>query len=211
MNDLVTVTIASTGRKERLSDCIRSIDYDNVRVRVGVREGADIPTDIQMTFSALFTNDFPVAVQNDLASSIEERSHVLAIADDIIFEPGAIQEAVDTLNDAFPDGDGIIGLNITNMRNDQKCPYAFMLVGSKFFNERLARVLFFPGYRHFFADMELGEYAESLGRFRFCSEARVIHFHPSTGAPADRTHTEGRQGKWEHDNELYLERKTRIR
>jgi GT2 family glycosyltransferase len=94
------------------------------------------------------------------------------------------------------------------MSGKDKSQYSYMLVGKKFFDQRLGRKLFYPEYRHFFADTELGEYAKSIGRFMFCEEAQITHYHPSTGAQADATHTEGRCEKWEHDHYLYLKRKS---
>ena len=203
IEDYVTITIPSTGRCNRLAECIQSVDYRNSIIEIGVKSLDDVPLSWAERISVSFTHDFPVPVQIRLAAFSRGFTHILPISDDIVFDPGAIKNAVSALNSAFPDGDGVIGFDIKNMKETDKCPYAFMLIGRKFFNDRLGRVLFNPEYRHFFADVELGEFAERLGRFRKCPEARITHFHPSTGAPADSTHTAGRHEKWVHDKEIY--------
>jgi hypothetical protein len=209
-SDGLTITIPTTGRPEKLLACLKSIDYD-AKVWIGAMDSEDIPSDIPawiaVRSTVRFTIDAPVGVQIDLAETSEPGSHILPISDDIVFEPGAIQTALNALNFHFPDSDGVIGFNIKNMTEKDKSPYAFMLVGSKFFNERLNRVLFYPQYRHFFADTELGEYADSIGRFKFCEQAMLTHYHPSTGAPADATHIRNRGEKWEHDHMIYQHRK----
>lgn len=204
----LTLTIPSTGRPERLCDCLRSIDIE-ADVRVGAVCGDDLPSDIPTRIaeriSFEFSIDTPVIIQNVLAG--KSRGHVLPISDDIVFDKGAIQTALDALDLHFPDSDGVVGFNIKNMTEKDKSPYAFMLIGETFFNERLGRVLFYTGYKHFFADTELGEYADSVGKFKFCAEAMLTHFHPSTGTPADATHTKNRGEKWQHDHRLYQDRK----
>lgn len=207
MNDLITITIPSTGRSSRLSDCLRSIDYENCLINLGVRNKEDVPRRLPKNTEIYFSEGCPVEIQNNLAYLAPYCSHVLPIPDDIIFEPGAIKTAVSALNTHFPDGDGVIGFDIRNMSEKDKSPYAFMLIGNRFFNEFLDRKLLFHEYRHFFADTELGEYAERFGRFKICKEAGLIHFHPSTGALADATHSNGRQEKWEHDHRIYQNRK----
>jgi hypothetical protein len=108
------------------------------------------------------------------------------------------------MNQEFPDHDGIVGLNVVNFK---AAAHAFMLVGRKFFQDRLKRQLFHPGYRHFYADIELGMFAESLGKFKVCPEAKINHFHPVVGAVMDATHRRNRLEKWEADNQLFTERK----
>lgn len=209
----VTITIPSTGRPGRLADCLRSIDYCQKVINIGICFKEDLPEDtvLKMENVAVYiSSDHPVRLQTALADLGPKDAHVLPISDDIVFKPGAIATAVQTLLTAFPDGDGVIGFNVTNMQGKDRCPYAYMLVGNKFFNDRLKRVLFPHEYRHFYADVELGEMAERLGRFRFCPEAGLIHFHPSAGYPADATHTRLRQEKWEHDHAVYGRRKNEL-
>jgi len=211
MTDIVTVTIATKGRQAKLAACLRSIDYPMAGVLIGAASMEDIPaavfTSIRIPVVVDITSGHPVAVQNHVAKQALPETHILPISDDIIFEPGAIQAAVNELHTVFPDTDGVIGFDIRNMSQKDKCPYAYMLIGNKFFTERLRRTLFHAEYHHFYADMELGEHANKLGRFRTCPTAGLIHFHPSAGYLADKTHCEGRQEKWSHDHKIYMDRK----
>jgi len=207
MNDLITITIPSTGRPKKLRDCLNSIDYKNVQISLGVRGAQDVPKYLDKAVSVYSSENYPVKIQNDLSYLAPYCSHILPVTDDIEFEPGAILKAVKMLNEKFPDGDGIVGFDIRNMNDKQKCPYAFMLIGNRFFNERLNRVLLYPEYWHFFADVELGETANRLGLFASCKEAGIIHYHPSAGLVADITHANNRLEKWEHDHRIYQNRK----
>jgi hypothetical protein len=206
----LTITIPSTGRPGRLRDCIASIPQgDDIQIKVGCRSfNDDIPKEIlndtRVSITA-FHNDI-VPIQNALARTAPIHSDVLPVADDIIFQPGAIENARKHLYQRFSGGDGIVGFKIVNMSEKNASPYAFMLVGAKFFNDRIGRTLFCEGYKHFFADTELGQYAQSLERFEVCQEAAVIHLHPNTGAPADATYLNRRSEKLEADSALFLSR-----
>lgn len=210
---MLTITIPSTRRKKRLRECLESIDYDRAIINVGARDTSDIPWDLVKKLERIqcsFSHDLPVSVQIGLAICSPLDSDILPISDDILFQKGAIRAAISELEHYFPDHDGIIGFDISNMPEKDKSPYAFMLVGSKFFNDRLGRYLFFNGYRHFYADTEIGMFAESLDRFRICYKAQVVHFHPCTGVPADETHLRNRVENWSHDNALFLKRRRNI-
>lgn len=212
--DIVTITIATKGRQAKLAACLRSIDYPSARVFIGAESMEDMPSPFSTTtqirdipVAVNIISGHPVQVHNHIAEQAGSETHILPISDDIIFEPGAIQSAVNELHTVFPDTDGVIGFDIRNMSQKDKCSYAYMLIGKKFFNERLGRKLFHAEYHHFYADMELGENANKLGRFRMCHSAGLIHFHPSAGYLADKTHREGRQEKWSHDHKIYMDRK----
>jgi GT2 family glycosyltransferase len=210
-NHAVTITIPTTGRPERLRNCLRSIDYENARILIGAVKKGDVWLDEEESekknISIFYGPGHPVVIQNSLAALSHFDSHILFLTDDIIFMPKAIEKAVNALLYRYPDSDGVVGFNIVNMLEKQKVPYAYMLVGKKFFNERLDRTLFFEGYQHFYADMELGLLASRLERFYFCQEAGLVHFHPCTGIAADETHSSGRSDKWQHDYKLFKDRR----
>ena len=198
---MITITIPTTGRPERLKNCIESIDYP-ADIRIGCRYPADLSDEIGNA-SVLYTENNIVDVQNTLAASARTDSYILPISDDIVFEKGAIKKAVDFLDSIFPDSDGIVGFNVDNLKSS---PYCFMLIGQKFFNDTLKRKLFHDGYEHFFADTELGEAANAAGKFYLCCDANITHFHPSSGAEKDETHKRNRLKKWERDSATYRSR-----
>jgi hypothetical protein len=207
---MITITIASTGRPQKLKACIDSIPKDiDAQIKIGCRSVAeDIPLGIlkdKRIAISVFSED-PVPVQNALGVTAPIGSHVLPISDDIVFAEGAIQNALKCLEDSFENDCGVVGFKIANMDEKNASPYAYMLIGSVFFTDILKRKLFWHEYKHFYADTELGNFAKWLDRFIVCNDAEVMHFHPSAGYPADYTHTNRRHEKWKHDYRIYEER-----
>ena len=213
---MITITIPTTGRPQRLYDCLKSIaDEPDIEIKIGCRNiGVDIPLAVlrkcepfnKLNISMSASDLSIIEIQNYLAMTASLKSDILPIADDVIFQPGAISAARKAMSEEFPDYNGIIGFNIINLPKGQASLYAFMLIGRKFFSEHLNRTIFYPEYKHFYADIELGEAAEKIGKFYFCEEARVIHYHPVAGYPQDETYRRNRQSKWAHDNKLYQSR-----
>ncbi len=203
---MLTITIPTTGRRERLKECLRSIDYDSI-IHIGAKAESDVDiSEFKEKRILVFYSNVPIVRFQNMLAPIREDSHVLPIADDIEFRPGAIAAAVEALHEKFPDGDGVVGLNAVNMSEKDKRPYSFLLIGSKYLNTRLAGKPFYDGYHHFYADIEAGMSAQKIGRFFFCEAAGLIHHHPSSGSLPDRTHLYKRQEKWAHDYALFNER-----
>ena len=207
---MITITLPTTGRPERVANFFNSIDYkDDFRLKIGcrvVRE--DMPLrlingDHKANVEVQEFDEDVVGVQNVLAASSSECSHILPISDDIVFHEGALSNAIEALDQYFPDGDGVIGFCTSNFKSS---PYAFMLVGNTFFNKRLKRQLFHSSYKHFFADTELGRFAEKMNKFLLCEYAKINHYHPVAGFPKDETHVRNRKEKWEHDRRVFIER-----
>lgn len=209
---MLTITIATTGRPKKLNDCLNSIgSMPDVEIRIGCRSiQDDISPDIIkrrppfgfMNISISASGCSIIETQNRLAVTVNEKSDILPIPDDITFQKMAIDAALKEMDDRFPGHDGIVGFNIINL-GKAASPFAVMLIGSGFFNNNLKRTMFFAGYKHFYADTELGMNAERLGKFYLCKEAEVIHFHPAAGYPADKTHREKRNEKWTHDRKIF--------
>lgn len=116
--------------------------------------------------------------------------HILPISDDMEFFPNTISRAVEALYKNFPDTDGVVGINTVNFEANDT---SIMLIGDKFTHRFPSRMIYFPEYRHFGADTELGEFAKRTGRFVFCPEAQVKHFHPVSGESVDETHLHARR------------------
>ena len=70
-----------------------------------------------------------------------------------------------------------------------------MLIGDKFRRRLPYGQIFYPGYKHFGADLELGYLAKKTGRFYFCEQAGVKHYHPTASrlCPEDQTHIHARR------------------
>lgn len=96
----------------------------------------------------------------------------------------------------FPDFDGIIGIRQANLPPRQKVPAAFGAIGMKFADRFPFRNVFCIDYRSFYIDKELGEYADSKGKFYSCESAFVNHYTPGvTGQKPDATNKHIRRFK----------------
>lgn len=201
---MVSILIPTKGRPEKLERCIRSIDV-YCEILVLATAESDITPFIDQDSRVQVFFDFDkklsvVACQNELAD--RARFNLLPLSDDIEFDKGSIQKAIDAIDEKF-DGDGVVAFHVRNMQcNDD----AFLLVGKKFYEETLKRELFHSGYKHFYADTELGKIAKHAKKFFHCNEATMINYHPNAGFQEDATHQDRRGEKIIHDEELYRRR-----
>ena len=118
---------------------------------------------------------------------------VLMATDDIEFYPGSIDVAIRAFAARFPDDDGVVGFTQVNHKSFSGA--GVCLVGQKFLQRYPGKQLYFPGYFHF-ACQEIERLATSLGKMHIEPEAKLFHFHPSTGdGRRDRTHDEARRHK----------------
>lgn len=102
------------------------------------------------------------------------------IVDDIEFRPDCLMVAIKEFAMRFPDTDGLLGLNQENIPKDKEgfSRNAMGIIGRKFAERYSDKQCFCPDYTSFHADAELGNFARSLGKFVYCDEARVMHYHP---------------------------------
>lgn len=192
---MVTVTIPTKDRKEKLSKCVASILSSTLHDIKVVILCTNFAKDVEYQpknhrIEIIQNPDMRVTeAQNFMIRNYAE-GHVLPISDDMEFDPAAIGAAQYYLIEFFPDSDGVVGLNTVNF--DAK-DTSIMLIGEKFINRFPDRKIYFPGYKHFGADTELGNFAKRIGRFQFIRDAMVRHFHPACGVPLDETHYHGRK------------------
>lgn len=204
---MISVLVATRGRPKKLENLIRSIDVPAEIIIVPTYDTdvtASIRNDKRVAVLEMDRGHSVVAAYNHAASG--SKYDLLSTSDDVEYCPGSIGEAKRELNESF-DNDGIIGFNTINMDSNED---AFMLIGRKFFTTRMKGVLWHPEYLHFYVDTELGDYARSIGRFKFCKTATMINHHPSSGEAADETHKLNRTEKCNHDFSIYQRRKTEI-
>ena len=98
-------------------------------------------------------------------------------------------------NFLYPDTDGVLGINQSNLPQNQALKSAFGIKGAKFAERFPNRQVFCLDYHRFYADMELGIYANKIRKFTYCKECRITHYHPSFYPNLyDYTHTSVR--KW---------------
>jgi hypothetical protein len=126
-----------------------------------------------------------------------EADYYVAASDDLLFNKDAIRKAKAKLNKSFPDGDGVIGFNQTNMRHF--CPGAFVMIGTKWAQRFPERQIFYPGYIHFCVDSEHWHYAKSKNKFIFAKEAELKHIrkHDECHKLAQKSLNRDRQIWWQ--------------
>lgn len=105
------------------------------------------------------------------------------------------------------DFDGVVGFVIENHTEPhQPCQAAFGIIGMKYADRFPERQVFFPGYRSLYADMELQQQAQKLGKFKFHQNCLLVHFHPNyTLGERDDTHVHTRR-EFDKDRETFEER-----
>ena len=114
---------------------------------------------------------------------------VLYATDDIVFEPGSIENAFKAFNSHFPDDDGVVGF-IIDLPDWH--PTGVALVGKRFLDRYPGHQPFYPGYHHF-SCQELYWLSSKLGKFHQEKNAIVKHYHPGFFSNAmDETHREAR-------------------
>jgi hypothetical protein len=111
------------------------------------------------------------------------------LSDDLELDPGCLKNAMDCMRTNFPDLDGVIGLHMKNCPDSQRVQGAFGIIGREFACRFPNKQVFCPEYQKFCIDKELEIYAKSVGKFKYCKEAALVHHHPAfTKTPADKTH-----------------------
>lgn len=129
------------------------------------------------------------------------------VCDDVEFLDGSLLSACQCFEKYLPDTDGVLGLNQVNIPNGSDS--AMGIIGMRFADRFPQRQCFCPDYISFHADAELGKYAKSIGKFVFCEEAKIVHYHPAiVKEEKDNTHGIVRQFK-QRDAEVRNLRKLR--
>ena len=193
---MITVLIPTKGRPESLVRCVRSIPPQYGFVIVATC-GEDVPSEvIEMphVYKRIMYSPTWTIIEAQINAAKAAIGHIIPAADDVEFLPGCIESAEKVLNK------NVVGLNVVNMPHSR---YGFMLIDREYITQN---DFFCPDYKHFFADTEFGGNAERDGRFIFCKEARMNHYHPSATGKADKTHSEGRNEKLSHDEQVYCRR-----
>lgn len=171
----VIACIPSLNRQDALRRCIASLDC---RVLVSMERE---PRAITTAWNSL------------IRCAYEDGADVVVFLSDHL---EAWAPLSDVLRDAFvthfPDLDGVVGLNLSNLEQiPGQTEYCFLAIGRRFLERFPDARPCCPDYYHFFFDTELGEYAKEEGKFFWCEEARVVtHLHGGDESKAlqDPTH-----------------------
>jgi glycosyltransferase involved in cell wall biosynthesis len=120
------------------------------------------------------------------ALGVAEGDPIVLAADDLEFEPGWLDAALETLAQ-FKDGWGLVGFNDGHWGPELSTHY---LMSRRFIVEVLGGVVAWDCYRHSFNDREANARAVAAGRYAWCENARVYHRHWLFGdRPQDETDT----------------------
>lgn len=200
---MISILIPTKGRPDRLKACVESIDIP-CEILVLATCANDVPTSILGRVDVFYDSTLTIIQAQNLLAS-EARGHVLPICDDVEFDPGSLAILEEAIR--YTQGWSAFGLNVTNMDHSK---YGFMCIGRRLFIDEMKGILFHKGYKHFYADTELGEMLEDAKHYKFLEDCTLNHYHPTSGSKKDKTHTDGRTDKLQHDSSLYRKRKEEL-
>lgn len=184
----VHAIIPTLNRFQLLVNCVKSLftgTYHNLSLTIVVDSNKEMFDRVHRYFigaqekvTVLF-NEKRIGWGKSMNNVIRDTDHdfYLYASDDLTFHKMTILNGMACMAAHFPDGDGVIGFNQTNMRHF--CPAAFGIVGRQWLKRFPNRALFNPAYKHFCVDSELWHYAKQKGKFYFCRNAGVDHARPN--------------------------------
>lgn len=131
---------------------------------------------------------------------------MIYLNDDVLVEKDFFEIIERDFIKIFPDLDGIMGINQSNLISNQKLDSAYGIIGKKYLERFPDKNPWCTDYYRFFADKELGEYAKSINKFYYNENIKITHLHPSIDhRQIDETHLIVRQ--WlKQDQITYQER-----
>lgn len=210
------IVIPSYHRLESLDKCIKSIfiaeqnienQHTEVYVHLYLTDDGDLMhcavkyRDIANVAVHLCTYRVPDFWNTHLAGT--DADMVMTCNDDVEILPDTLNTIINQFQDKYPDFDGVLGLNQANLPADQALQSAFTVIGIKYADRFPERQVFCPAYDRFYGDKELGMYAESIGKFYYCAEAKIHHFHAAfyperkdATHESVRTYLDGDKRKW---------------
>ena len=133
------------------------------------------------------------------------------LTDDIEVAEDFLQQIMLQTAIYMPDYDGVIGFNQTNLEGVVRvCKAAFGAVGRVFAERFPDKQVFCPDYGHLYIDTELEAAAKHAGRFWWCSEIQLVHYHPAVNPDwYDATHEHIRNMYKAEDIRMWNARKVR--
>jgi glycosyltransferase involved in cell wall biosynthesis len=183
------IVIPSLNRREKLQNCLNSIfrsaKTDNIQLILYFSDNDEITywnqyfsniANIQLRFVAeyrvpTFWNDYLLNMKADALCYLN---------DDVELFEDTIEIILTQFIEKFPDYDGIMGLNQSNLYDINKVESAFGVIGTKYADRFPNRQVWCPDYYRFYGDWELWKYAKEINKFYFCQQAQLNHYHPAT-------------------------------
>ena len=190
MNTL-TVIIPTRNRWDKLQKTLNSIP-EGVSVHVICDGDEDTYEQIKDSVSrCTYIADRRGSVYcRNYVLSLGESLRYICATDDVTFRPDAIQAATEAFDEAFPDGDGVVGFV---QEPNGFHPTGVVLVDHEWLARYPKNMMYMPAYQHFSAQ-EIHWLASKLDKFVQCEAAVLEHLHPAHNPKEmDVTHKEARQ------------------
>lgn len=126
---------------------------------------------------------------------------LLYLTDDILMDEDCLENSVQELKKM--NSDGVVGLYTTNGPENMVCKASHGLIGKNFIDRFPKKQAFCPDYNCLYLDEELYLYANKIGKFKACYEAKIQHMHPDfTHKKPDECHVHNRRYK-QRDIEIH--------
>jgi len=207
----IEIIIPTRNRYEKLMRCLNSIPQKALDISIstviicdGDKETAKKLMDDKRIERMIYvrSNRGIVYCRNLVTPTVEDA--LIYATDDIVFQPGAIDEAVKSMKSHFPDEDGVIGFHIENAKS--YCVAGVALIGQPFLRRYPEKKLFYPKYFHF-SCQEIERLGNKLNKIYSEKKAKILHYHPAFHHnEIDETHEEARIYR-QRDRALSMSRK----
>lgn len=189
---MISVLLATTGRREMAEACVRSLiattKGHDIELVVAVDADPETVEAIQNTGNLEVLIDYHEDYRgcsrawND-ALALSKGDPVVLAADDLEFQSGWLDAALQQLSQ-FDGGWGFVGFNDGHFGPDLSTHY---LVSRRLIKEAFGGVIAWECYEHSFNDCEANERAKRAGRYAWCAEAHVAHTHWLFGSRSQDT------------------------
>jgi hypothetical protein len=198
------VVIPTLNRKQKLIDCLESIiiarrsEPVTVYVYFSKKEELDYFKDKYKTYDWIKHKMTDYKKCSSFWNSHLNRMKADAMCylnDDVMLYPDTIERIKTTYLEQFSDFDGVLGICQANIPIEKCVKSAFGVIGKKYAERFPNKGVFCPDYARFYGDAELQMFAESINKFYFTEDVKLIHRHPEFSKGKDDTHRKVREFK----------------
>ena len=199
----IDIVIPSIGRQKKLTDSINSILHGIIKNNVRIYLDFSIKTELHY-FLRYFASIDQIRLNLNTEYKVPEFWNrylntcsgdiLVYLNDDILFYPDTISKIESYYLKYFPNLDGIIGFNQSNLKSSTNVEAAFGAIGKNYKKRFLDGKVWCEDYYRLYADKELELFAKSIGKFHYCPEIEIIHYHPAFNKTwEDNTHNDVRK------------------
>jgi len=183
------IAIPSKGRLKKLEQTVNSIFLSAQHIPIqlsiyfSIQEELDsfqklIGDSPNISLNLVYNYRVPEFWNSCLATT--DADALCYLNDDVLLLDDTLEVALKEFERNFPNLDGVMGLRQVNLPADQAVEGAFGIIGKKYTERFPDGQVWCPDYNRFYADFELWQFARQIGKFNFCTTARIEHLHPCT-------------------------------